>query len=259
MLIVCPTCESRYDIASDAIGAAGRSVRCSRCRTEWRVFADGAAPLPFEDDPAPGADDDVAASNDTGSAVEEAVDAQALEDGTAPPPPAPVQDSAPVPRSRIKVVKKKRKPAKPFPWAKAAIAAGLAGIVMLFAARTAVVRIAPQTASLYAHVGMPVNLRGLDFEGVRTTTFIENGVPVLIVEGFIRSLASQPTVVPRLRVSVRDDKETEIYNWTAVVTREALPPGQSVPFKTRLASPPDGAHSVVVRFLLRRDMVVASR
>lgn len=260
MLIVCPTCESRYDIAADAIGAGGRSVRCSRCRTEWRVFADGAAPLPFEDDSAPGADEDMAGSGAAGMGVEEPVDAQALEDGLAPPPTAAaVIDGPPARRAKIKVTKKKKRPAKPFPWAKAAVAAGLAGIVLLFAARTAVVRIAPQTASLYALVGLPVNLRGIEFEGVKTAMLVENGVPVLIVEGFIRSLAATPTVIPRLRVSVRDEKDTEIYNWTAVVTREALPPGQSVPFKTRLASPPEAGRSVVVRFLLRRDMVVASR
>ena len=35
MLIVCPTCSTTYQIQLAALGAAGRSVRCSHCKNTW--------------------------------------------------------------------------------------------------------------------------------------------------------------------------------------------------------------------------------
>ena len=57
--------------------------------------------------------------------------------------------------------------------------------------RVEVVRFAPQTASLFAAIGLPVNLRGLAFENVRTTGEVHEGVPVLIVEGTIGNVVEQ--------------------------------------------------------------------
>src|SRR5665213_2012673 len=39
MLIVCPSCASSYMIDPAAVGPAGRTVRCARCKASW--FAGG--------------------------------------------------------------------------------------------------------------------------------------------------------------------------------------------------------------------------
>jgi predicted Zn finger-like uncharacterized protein len=39
MLLVCPSCRTRYVVADSAIGANGRQVRCANCRHSW--FQDG--------------------------------------------------------------------------------------------------------------------------------------------------------------------------------------------------------------------------
>jgi predicted Zn finger-like uncharacterized protein len=44
MLIVCPSCATSYFIDPATIGAAGRSVRCARCRTTWFAGAPESAP-----------------------------------------------------------------------------------------------------------------------------------------------------------------------------------------------------------------------
>ena len=66
-----------------------------------------------------------------------------------------------------------------------AIAALVVANLTLIACRTGVVKILPQTASLYAAIGLPVNLRGLSFDHVVSTTEIDGGAPVLVVEGTI--------------------------------------------------------------------------
>ena len=121
--------------------------------------------------------------------------------------------------------------------------------------RTEVVRILPQTASLYAAVGLPVNLRGLDFTDVQTTSTQNDGIAILVVEGSIVNSTSRKIDVPRLNFSVRNERGLEIYNWAAPAPKPALQPGETLPFRSRLASPPPEMHRVVVRFRNRRDLV----
>src|SRR3982074_2794921 len=40
MLIVCPTCATPYQIQLAALGAAGRSVRCTKCKKTWVATPD---------------------------------------------------------------------------------------------------------------------------------------------------------------------------------------------------------------------------
>ncbi len=121
------------------------------------------------------------------------------------------------------------------------------------------VRLMPQTASFYARLGLPVNLRGLAFENLSTATEQHEGVPILVVEGEIVNETHKIIDVPRLRFAVRNPARQEIYSWTAVLPRTLLPPGDAVPFRTRLASPPPDAYDVLVRFLNRNDIYAGSR
>src|SRR5579863_3233175 len=121
------------------------------------------------------------------------------------------------------------------------------------------VRAMPQTASFYAWLGLPVNVRGLDFENLDTATERHDDVPILVIGGDIVNITGNAVTVPRLRFAVRNAARQEIYSWTAVPPRSMLPPGQGVEFHTRLASPPPDAHDVVVRFLNRNDILAGAR
>jgi len=125
--------------------------------------------------------------------------------------------------------------------------------------RTDFVRVLPQTASLYAWMGLPVNVRGLSFDAVTINVEQHEGVPILVVDGAVVNGARQMADVPRLKFAVRNAAHQEIYSWTAVPPRSTLPPGEAVTFRTRLASPPPEARDVLVRFVNRRDMLAGSR
>ena len=135
----------------------------------------------------------------------------------------------------------------------AAILVLLAFNVALVTAREDVVRFLPQTASLFASIGLPVNLRHLKFEHVRVSRETQDGVTILVVEGAIVSTSSRPVDVPRLRFALRNAGGQEIYTWTIVPDRSILEPGMRLPFSGRVASPPTAAHDVVVRFFNARD------
>jgi len=130
----------------------------------------------------------------------------------------------------------------------------LAIITGLVAWRSDVVRWLPQTASLYAAIGMPVNLRGLELANVMTGRESKAGVPLLVVAGEIVSRSRHAVEVPRLRFALRNDSGKEIYAWTALPSHAVLTPGATLAFRSRLASPPGEVHQVLVRFFNRRDL-----
>jgi predicted Zn finger-like uncharacterized protein len=125
--------------------------------------------------------------------------------------------------------------------------------VAVIGSRNEVVRYLPQTASLFAAIGLPVNLRHLKFEDVRIARDNADGKGALIVEGTIVSTSSQPIKVPRLRFAARNAAGQEVYSWTARPDRSVLEPGGKLDFHSRIASPPADAVNVMVRFFTPED------
>jgi predicted Zn finger-like uncharacterized protein len=129
----------------------------------------------------------------------------------------------------------------------------LAVNIALVGWRSDVVRLMPQTASLFAAIGLPVNLRGVAFQDVTTTIEEHDGVSVMLVQGTIANVTRQARDVPRIRVAMRNGAGSEVYAWTAMPEHPVLAAGQVERFQTRLASPPAEGRSVAVRFFTRRD------
>jgi hypothetical protein len=125
--------------------------------------------------------------------------------------------------------------------------------------RSDVVRVMPGTASLFAAIGLPVNLRGLALTDVTTTKESHDGATILVVQGTITNISKQPRDVPRIRLAVKNDKGAVVYTWTSLPERTMLAPGVSEPFQTRLAAPPPEGRSVEVRFFTRRDIARGGR
>jgi predicted Zn finger-like uncharacterized protein len=291
MLIVCPSCTTAYRIELSTLGAAGRSVRCARCRAVWFASVTDVAPaalaLPTGPNGSSAADaPERPPTQDHSAYIEPAREADGIDgppDGSpddasavtianAPslvPAVAPDNGSALVGTAatgpdietlaarrarQANGTVKRRRSGRSWP--------GLPTIILLLAAalagllhwRANVVRVLPQTASLFAAAGLPVNLRGLSFDNVKTLLESRDGVMVLVVDGTIANLTRQPLDVPRLRFALRNGAGYEVYAWTALPTQAVLGPGDTVPFRSRLASPPADGQDVIVRFFNRRDV-----
>ena len=119
--------------------------------------------------------------------------------------------------------------------------------------RKDIVRHMPQMASFYGAIGLPVNVRGIIFNDVRLANDTHDGVPVLTIEGTLASVVSAAVEVPRLRFALRNGAGQEVYSWTAMPAQTVLAPGETLPFRSRLASPPGDVHDMHVRFFSRRD------
>ncbi len=109
----------------------------------------------------------------------------------------------------------------------------------------------PQTASFYAGLGLPVNLRGVDFDRLAASAERHDGERVLVVKGEIANSSRTAEDVPRLRFAIRNAEHQEIYSWTAAVSHGRLPAGERLAFRSELILPPLDTRDVEVRFIDR--------
>jgi hypothetical protein len=110
----------------------------------------------------------------------------------------------------------------------------------------------PAAAQIYAALGVEVNTRGLAFRNLSYGQDFENGIPVMAIKGEIVNVSGGDIVPPRVRFSLLNEAEQEIYHWTMKVGESSLAADASVPFSTRLASPPAAARNIQVRFAAAR-------
>lgn len=308
MLIVCPSCAPSYMIEQAAVGPAGRTVRCARCKVTWvaggperapdvtafvdRVIADAEAQStpPARTAAAPPPPSAQAATADVGVEDSESITAtNSKAPPVEPPPPehAPAETLATEPAmiadapSLVPPIEHEPLPdaanAEPDPedaesfdtrrrrlqdrrkhslrsshWT-AVILVLVAFNVAPLGARKDVVRYLPQTASLFAAIGLLVNLRNLKFENVRISKDAEVGIDNLIVEGAIVSEAGKPVEVPRLRFAARNATGQEVYTWTIPPPRSILGPGERLEFRSQIPASLADASDVMVRFFTAQD------
>jgi predicted Zn finger-like uncharacterized protein len=290
MHIVCPHCTTSYAINPATLGAAGRTVRCSRCKETWlarpedaiemAVAVPGAMPaLAQSSQPAA---NDAAAEWEAMAREEEGQDTPVVDspsisagwpaegegsqpDGDSDWPSAARRDAedheeVQITTHRERLARLFRLPALPrIPFMPSvglptACAAMGALILALMIWRAEIVRLLPQTATFYKMVGLEVNLRGLAFKDIKISNETVDGKPVLVIEGVIIGETKTPVELPRLRFSVRDAQGAEIYAWNAVLEQPVLKPGERAYFKSRLASPPPEGRNIDVRFFNKRDL-----
>jgi predicted Zn finger-like uncharacterized protein len=276
-----------YAIDPATLGAAGRTVRCSRCKEVWLARPEDAveamAPVramagagqPSADDAA--AEWEALAREEDGEAGDTPVvdspsisgDWPADGEGAASDWASEAQDGMDEaafarPRRASRLSKLLRPPllfrasGKPLIGLPTACAAMGALVLALVIWRADVVRLLPQTATFYKMAGLEVNLRGLAFKDVKLTTETVDGKPVLVIEGVITGESRKPVELPRLRFSVRDAQGAEIYAWNTVLQQSVLNPGERAFFKSRLASPPPEGRNIDIRFFNKRDMAGGS-
>jgi predicted Zn finger-like uncharacterized protein len=350
MLIVCPSCASRYSIDDDKIGASGRTVRCASCRTGFFVsLAEAQEPerpttsqtatpaiptVPPAATPAPvpeaSTDDDIAAKwlaemEQDGTPVAE-ITAETIAARDTYPEQTPPQDldegsldsafeaemhaaqqeaenaatgmdadarpdlaAAPVtgwrkflpaavmarkranaadqpvrttkilqktarssarPASRYRPLSNSGKPSS-LERFKGPLGLGLTGAFLLVGvvlARETIVRAVPASATLFSAVNLPVNLKGLEFADLRSTTLTEGEARFLVVEGGIRSVHATQVDVPLIEIRLSDADGRTLYTWTTEAPRKSLKAGEALHFRTRLATPPEAGRNVEVRF-----------
>lgn len=257
MIIACPHCQTKYQVTFEAIGSAGRKVQCAQCQKAWQQ-----APL----DPARSAEQDtfdnfVEDELDEAFAAEETAVAAELrqrlaDQGNADKSASAAKIDPALVRSRQRAFSKRQSAiaaSQPLAQLRRALRIGLALLLCLvlagaFFARVPIVARYPAMAGIYAAIGLPVNVVGLDFTEVRTQRSLRNGKDVLIVSAQILGLNAAPTPVPAVEVTLLDSQGAAIYAWSIAPSVPDLMAGERATFDTQLAMPPGDAQRVRLSF-----------
>ena len=227
MILTCQSCGTRYQTDRARFIPSGCNVRCAKCGHVWfQPSPDGAA------EPRT----DIAADAHESASVE-----------------TPSMTDIPFSRARQETVSAAEKRERRFSIANLA---AWAALVLLVAAigwavvqyRQSIAELWPQSATFYAALGMPVNVRGLEIDGLSYKQEVEDGQPVLSISGRIVNITAHEIAVPALHASLSDNAKHELYRWNFDTGVATLKPGADAPFMTRLMSPPAEARMVDVRF-----------
>jgi predicted Zn finger-like uncharacterized protein len=240
MILTCTSCGTRYSVDGAKFPAAGRTVRCAKCGNSWHQAAEASAEEPLPEPATPSS----AAPAEQAPAPDDAAGFESFQNSGLSPTRAFAPQSA---------VAEPRPPIGPV----LAVIAGwaaLIAVVLLIAVsavlyRQHIVVLWPQSAGVYSSLGLHVNTSGIDFRSVDYRRESEDGQVVLAVTGQIVNAGSRQLPVPQtVRVTLGDASNHELYHWTFKPNATVLGPGQSVPFVTRLSSPPAAARHLEVRF-----------
>ena len=244
MILTCPACQTRYQVDAAKFPPQGRNVRCARCSEVWHAMPD--------------------AQNGSETEPDWMAPEPALSSTSAFAPAEPVQEAYAQPERRDPEPQESlgaydepaaRASAKSGPprWLLGAGWAALAGVVLLIGViatvyRHQVVEAWPQSASLYAKLGIKVAASGLKIGNTKTSKDVRNGQLVLTVSGALTNVTDRELAVPQLRIGLVDSEKHELYHWTVAPDVMTLRPGQSTRFVTKLSNPPDEAVNYQVEF-----------
>jgi len=124
----------------------------------------------------------------------------------------------------------------------------LMGVSALIALREKIVDVAPPAAKVFAAIGLPVNLAGLELRDLHSRIEMDGARKVLAVEGEIANMRRESRSVPPVALTVRGEDGQAKYAWTTRAAKSRLEPGETIAFRARLAAPPENGADVLVRF-----------
>ena len=71
---------------------------------------------------------------------------------------------------------------------------------------------------------------------------------IIAIKGDVVNVSSRNRKIPWLRFGLKDGAKAEVYTWQLDTAARPLNPGESTGFVTRIASPPETAGEVEIRF-----------
>ena len=133
------------------------------------------------------------------------------------------------------------------PWLIAAcVLMGAVGSAIIY--RSEIVKIWPKTATVFAKLGMPANLYGVDIQSVSVTTTLAANGPRIEVKGVLKSVSRKPEFVPYLKLTLVDPAGSEKLSWMIDPGIEVLPPGVAHRFSSSRSNPVRGPLNAVLVF-----------
>ena len=284
MILVCPDCSSRFKVKPEAIGDAGRMVRCAKCGNKWhagpedlidpedmkslsaaakagkqpaaknaaakKAAAKKAAVRKAEPAPPPDAMDDDFREPGMG---DEAPDDDDLEE---PPPPPPMMDGPeppPIPTEadfnpRSTVPMRRKSPL---------VAWIVLFVIVLLTAAAAysfskqIVIAYPPANKIYHAIGIDVDLlgHGLDLPEPEAEAVIDGDTRRIVITGTVTNTTDETVVIPKLSGALNDASGNVLHQWVFHADKPEAFPGESIRYETVVENPPRGATGLGITFV----------
>lgn len=259
MILTCPECATRFKIADDAIGANGRTVRCSQCSATWFVAAEPDV-LNLDDaeevteirqevirEQVTDIDTDSDFSDTDNDNVENGFESGLENSATSIGAHAAIRENA------------DRKKARRRLFGVGMIWLVTLGILALFALlaflfRAQIVEKFPGAAPVYQAIGLEANASGLDISIDETRYGNNEGVPVLFVSGKIKNFDRKTRDVDMIRFSFKNEAGEVITSWVVEPTQSTLKSGKTLDFASQYPNPPIDAVKLAPEFVTETGM-----
>lgn len=111
-----------------------------------------------------------------------------------------------------------------------------------------VVAAAPAAIGFYDWLGREVNIYGLEIRKVEMQHLMLEGQRIIAIRGELVNVSGTDRRIPWLRFGLKSAEHKEVYQWQLDTESRPLRPGESKSFITRIASPPEAASTVEIRF-----------
>lgn len=227
MIITCPNCETRFNVEPAHLLPNGRTVKCGKCGHLWTERPPGDMPrrvdgptISYEDLPSTtDGVDDVAGFFDL-------------------PPESSAANNAR--RSAL---------GQAVGWGVLVLVViGVLGASVL--ARNTLIAWWPPSQALFELAGLSGQKvgKGLEIRNVTYTQKIEDAKSTLVIAGEVVNKTKQPIDIPKLRGSLLDNRQREVYAWVFTPKQERLQPGQVMAFDSSIREPPGTARQIAVTF-----------
>lgn len=234
MILDCPKCHAKYNIADSAIPAVGRNVRCASCGHYW--FQKSPTSLVLKPE--------IGADNSRMKFEEENGNPKA------PPPRFGNAEKKPHELVREKAFTKAKflhYAAISSAWFVAfAILTG--GILYSVTNRETIVKKWPNSASFFAMLGARANTYGLEITKVQVRAGQDTQGQRLVIAGVIKSTSYVAKPVPYLRISLVDEKNKKVASWLADPGITVITPMAEQPFESIRRPIPQGNLRAIVTF-----------
>jgi predicted Zn finger-like uncharacterized protein len=227
MTLRCPKCKTPSLLSAGEVGEAGRLERCPACQTTWlaRHFSKTA--------------------NDFGR-----------------------RDRRPVTRREPLIIEGEFVPPIRFEsgfHGQGAVGAGFgksssragrygffAGATALILMLIAVVLLTPAVSALPRLAGFASEEGSVALEAVSSKTVTLRGTEAILVEGNIVNRSDVDLDVPAIRIALKEDG-SEVYSWLMEPTVQRVRAGETVGFRSAMASPRPGASQIALSLAARGD------
>jgi predicted Zn finger-like uncharacterized protein len=224
MIVRCPTCTTRHDLAEMRHSHAEMTITCQNCGHRWRE-------LPIID------------------VVDVPSRAMARVVDHGHEPEFDVQrlvEAARGAQEEFKLMRKARVK-RLTSWASLGVLFVLPFLGAALMPET-VVAAAPVTIKAYDKLGFSVNIYGLDIRRVEQEHKIINGARVLMIKGEISNATGDIRRIPWLRFGLQDEDGKELYTWNLDTASRPLRAGETTSFVTRVAAAPELSKILEIRF-----------